>query len=490
MDTRLTLAIKVGAIVAAAAGAVAIVAPAAGERRETPARPLTTAVYDPELVSSPDPNLALERVRGLGARAVRVILYWRQVAPAGNSPNRPSGFDAADPADPNYAWSPYDAALKRVARHGLTPIVGVQQAPGWAEGPAPGRPGTRRPNAEELALFATAAAKRYSGRFGDLPRVRYWQVWNEPNLGVFLNPQVEQGKLVSPELYRELVNRFSAAVHAVHADNLVIAGGTAPFGRRGSANGTPPLQFMRALLCLSGRTTLKRVCEKQTDLDVWAHNPYTLGEPTRQAIDRDNVSLGDLPRMRDVLFAAGRAGTITGKRTVPFWVTEFSWDSNPPDPEGVPAALHTRWVAEALYQMWTAGVSLVTWFQLRDDPRGATPFQSGLYLNDGPGYSLDKPKGAATAFRFPFVAFRDQGRVLVWGRSPTQTRVQIRIEQLVGDAWRTVASFSSDTAGIFTASLRLTDGGSLRARLPDNETSAPFSLTVPPPLTLVNPFGT
>ena len=49
-------------------------------------------------------------------------------------------------------------------------------------------------------------------------------------------------------------------------------------------------------------------------------------------------------------------------------MTEFSWDSNPPDPKGVPAVLEGRWVAEALYRMWSAGVSLVTWFTLRDQP--------------------------------------------------------------------------------------------------------------------------
>ena len=63
-----------------------------------------------------------------------------------------------------------------------------------------------------------------------------------------------------------------------------------------------------------------------------------------------------------------------------FWVTEFAWDSNPPDPGGVPLALEGRWVADALHRVWAAGVSLVTWFSLRDQPLRTSAYQSGLYL--------------------------------------------------------------------------------------------------------------
>ena len=50
--------------------------------------------------------------------------------------------------------------------------------------------------------FATAAAGRFSGSFGGHPRVRYWGVWNEPNLSTFLQPQYRGGRPYSPLLYR------------------------------------------------------------------------------------------------------------------------------------------------------------------------------------------------------------------------------------------------------------------------------------------------
>ena len=86
----------------------------------------------------------------------------------------------------------------------------------------------------------------------------------------------------------------------------------------------------------------------------------------------------------------------------------------------MPEELHARWVAEALYRMWDQGVSLVTWFQVRDQAWGSGPFQSGLYFRGQDGIASDKPKLALTAFRFPFVAFRDSKtkQVDYWGRSP------------------------------------------------------------------------
>ena len=127
-----------------------------------------------------------------------------------------------------------------------------------------------------------------------------------------------------------------------------------------------------------------------------------------------------MPEVRRLLRAAERAGRIKARRAVRMWVTEFSWDSSPPDRYGVPDRLLTRWVAEALDVLWHDGVELVTWFQIRDQvapPQGL--FQSGLYLRCATGLACDRPKPMLAAFRFPFTAYRKSGRVEVWGRTPS-----------------------------------------------------------------------
>jgi hypothetical protein len=446
---------------------------------------LETGVVDPRAFGGPEAELALSRVRTAGGGVARLILYWGDVAPIGS---KPPNFDASNHADDRYRWSGFDRQLRNAVSAGLRPIVAIEKAPVWA------RSGGGRPDPVELGQFAKAAATRYGGGFGGLPWVREWMVWNEPNLSVYLDPQFVGSDAVSPEWYREMVNQFSRAVHGVHADNVVIAGGLAPFGRplspRVSFVGVSPLRFMREMLCMTGRANPRPSCSATVEFDVWTHHPYTAGGPTKQAANPDDVSLGDLPDMRRLLEAAVAARHVVSRQPMRFWVTEFSWDSNPPDPKGVPATLHARWVAEAMYRMWQSGVSLVTWFLIRDEPLEGSRNQSGLYLNSGGSYASDRPKLALTAFRFPFVAFPSGARIFVWGRTPSGVPGRVTVEQRTAAGWFQLASLRANRYGIFTARLRpgLTRRGSLRARFAGS-TSLAFSLAKPRDFRLQTPFG-
>jgi hypothetical protein len=148
-------------------------------------------------------------------------------------------------------------------------------------------------------------------------------------------------------------------------------------------------------------------------------------------------------------------------------------------------------VAEALYRMWKAGVSLVTWFTIRDRPVRTSPYQAGLYFA-GPTPARDRPKPALTAFRFPFVAFARKGRILVWGRTPRREAETVVIEQRrrSGSGWRHVATLDANRAGIFEAELPAGGDGDLRARVPSSGAkSLPFSLERVPDR-MYQPFGT
>ena len=229
--------------------------------------------------------------------------------------------------------------------------------------------------------------------------------------------------MVSDTLYRNLLNSFTAAVRGVSAQNRVIAGSLAPLGRK---NKPAPLAFMRELLCVS--KSLRRTCDLRSAplrFDIWSHHPYTLGGPTHKA-GGDNVSLGDLPRMRRVLRAAIRLGHVSSLGRVQFWVTELGWDTRPPDPRGVPSVLHARWVSEALYRLWTNNVTVATWWRISDDPFPSGRYQSGLYTVYG------RPKRSLTAFRFPTVAFRRPGAIYVLGPHTDEPARQSRARAEVG----------------------------------------------------------
>jgi hypothetical protein len=454
------------AVAAAIATPLALMASPAGA-----GRPLQTAFVEYESFLQPGAPVVVDRMRNAGATAVRMQLNWADVAP--KSP--PAGFDATDPEDPAYDWSDFDERIGRAVDSGLRPIVYLFAAPRWAEGRGAGPPGTVRPDPVALGRFARAAARRYSGDFDGVPRVSWWQVWNEPNILLYLNPQLEARRPVAPGWYREMVNRVAAAVKSVDPANVVVAGGLAPFRDLGIKHRDwGPLTFMRELLCLGRK--LQPVCRHKLHFDVWSHHPYTSGGPMHHAVLPDDVSIADLPEMRKVLQAAIKSGIVVGKKPVPFWVTEFGWDSSPPDPKGIPASLHARWVAEGLYRMWTHGVSLVAWLQIRDDPMATSYVQSGLYRRAS-ALQNDRPKPALQAFRFPFVAFPVDGRVSVWGRTPGSRRGRVLVEQTFRGGWRQLGTLRTDAHGIFQSKLRGSTQGLVRASLiGSGDKARPFSL--------------
>jgi hypothetical protein len=440
--------------------------------------PLRTGIVDPGAFSSDgSAETAFRRTKATGASIVKILVNWAQAAPTQPA----NGTDPNDPAYSQVFWDNLDNQLWRAQTQNLEAILYVSNAPRWAEGSGPGDPGTVRPDPVEFGRFAQALAVRYSGSFvpvtdpysehyaEPLPRVRYWQAWNEPNRDYFFMPQYDANRrLVSPAHYRAMVNRFADAVRAVDPSNVVIAGGLAPLGKPGKP---APLAFMRSFLSSPAK------------FDVWAHHPYTSGGPTHHALKRDDVSLGDLPEMRRVLRSAVRSGrVVSSTSSVGFWVTEFSWDSNPPDRRALPSVLHARWTSEALYRMWLNGVSLVTWFRVEDDPISASPYQSGFYTVSG------VRKRSFTAFRFPFVAFTKRRGTFIWGRTPAGVPGRLVIEIKAGRRWRQLARVNSDRWGIFRRTYRTRPRrGYLRARL-GSEKSLPFSLT-PVADRYVNPFG-
>jgi hypothetical protein len=492
-----------GASVLAVAAAVVVALSQAQPDRSTPvglARgPLATAVFDQDAVSGADRAVAFAHIRAAGATFVRLTVGWDHVAPGGAA--RPSGFDPRNPNDPMYRWEDVDAQVRAAGSAGLTPIVDIVGAPDWAQPDAGAArrkyDGPYEPSPSDLADFARAAATRYEGGRGGLPRVRFWQVWNEPNITPNLVPLRKDGRLFSPSWYRSLVNAMADAVHGVHSDNVVIAGAQAPFGvNESSYQGIAPLTFMSEMLCMSADAHPKPTCDDKVSFDVWAHHPYTFGGPTHHAANPGDVSLGDLGRMRDLLAAAARAGHVRARGGVRFWVTEFSWDTNPPDPRALPLPLQSRWTSEALYRMWDAGVSLVTWFLVRDEQYDPTspysqPFQSGLYFRSAKGIADDRPKPTLEAFRFPFVAFRKPDeQAFVWGRIPPGSSRVVKIQEGSGRAWRTIGELHANTSGIFSGTVAIGNpNGRLRAQLADGrETSLPFGLT-PVPDRKVSPFG-
>ena len=435
--------------------------------------PLRTALLDP-IFSGPDRQAAFAMARAAGSTYVRLSVTWRAIAPAAP----PAGFLAADPTSPGYSWTGIDSVVAEAEAAGLTPILDVGTTPDWAYAKPPNGVDAGTPEVAALGQFATALATHYDGTVPGTPVVHVFQVWNEPNISLNMSP-------VSASTYRNMVNAVADAVHRVDPDNLLVAGGLAPFGhpkgKKQKWYTVAPLAYMRSLLCLSKGKHPHRTCKNTVHFDAWSHHPYTFGGPFGHARNPDDVSLGDLPEMRALLQAGARLHTLVSAHPVQFWVTEFGWDTKPPRSHAAPVPLAARWTAESLYQMWRSGVSLVTWFLL-EDYKSPSPYQSGLYFySDSLGDARAKP--VHTAFRFPFVAYLQKKTVDIWGRDATSDKELLTIQRRHGASggWRTVAHVRANAYGVFKASLRLkaTKKDWLRAVAPGSDRSLAFSLTRP-----------
>ena len=429
-----------------------------------------------------DPAQTLERMRALGADVVRVSLPWQSIAPKPGSAHAPLGFNASDPAAyPAANWKLWDEIVRDAVRDGLTVDLDVMGgAPRWALGP--GRPrGNTNPNWEPspaaYGAFVQAVAIRYTGDYnprsgaaqagasGDLPRVNFWSIWNEPNYGPSLAPQGVPGDLTvenSPRMYRRLVDAAWAGLEAaghIPATDTILFGEFAPRGenRWGVFSGMTPITFLRALYCvgssyreLRGKAARVRGCPTTPagsrrfaaqhpalfDTTGIADHPYTRWYPPNVEDNPDPTNgvstsgYASLAVIGNLVHALDRVQRVYGSSMrFPIWSTEFGYMTSPPkhspDPGSRGKVLYVSPATAAAYDNWAEYVS---W----RNPRLRSFAQYGLYdpvrparSNDWGGFAsglesfAGMPKATYAAWRLPLflpVTSARRGRSLVvWG---------------------------------------------------------------------------
>jgi polysaccharide biosynthesis protein PslG len=217
-----------GAAIAAASGA-ALALPSTGMGG-------VAAIQDDILTTAPAAEIPqrLTLVRDTRAKVARFDLLWSFVAT--RQPVNP-----ADPADPAYDWSRVDQVLIGFDINNISPIVSTYSTPTYAvAGRKTKFPSAYNPNAPRSKAFGDfmkAVATRYSGHYpnpagGTLPRVRHFEIWNEPNLKNFFrfNNNSNIGK------YKGLVKAAYTGIKAANPNAIVIAGVGGPRSSGGNGN--------------------------------------------------------------------------------------------------------------------------------------------------------------------------------------------------------------------------------------------------------------
>jgi hypothetical protein len=346
-----------------------------------------------------------------------------------------------------------------------------------------------------------------------------WTIWNEPNHPGFLQPQWQQTSTGlapnSPYLYRRLVDAAYPVVKQLEPDSTVLVGATSSIGMNRPSSpeaGMAPLVFLRALACVDRRLRPLETgsCSGYTPLegDGWSHHPYELLH-TPDWSDRRNPDtammgdLGRLTRLLDRLVAMHRIAP--GIRSV--WLTEFGYESNPPDPVKPFSPLEqARLINWAEYLAWrNPQVKSFAQFLLNDmgtvssadatrGKRDWGDWQSGLYFRDGTA------KPAATSFSMAMHVdcqrFANKPRYFVWGHLRLGGGVRAITLQRFGGRTHAETKLETDAAGYFSRTLPYTRKARFRflyqdaARVHTGITEVPDRCSGPTPQKRVTRRGT
>jgi hypothetical protein len=321
---------------------------------------------DPYFRWLPERFFMRDRARDANSTIMKTTVYWFNVAP-----RRPA--NAANPFDPAYRWEDLDEFVRQAHDRDLETMLTIWGTPSWA---GPGR--NRMPRRlADVTNFARALATRYSGRYRGFPFVRFYSVWNEPNLQLFLTPQFDRkGRSIGPALYARLYRAAYAGLKLGSRAALVAVGETSARGRdrnHPTASDThSPGKF--AELLAKTRPKIR--------FDAYAHHPYSspVNQPPTQIVRWPNVSMTTLPRFGKQL------DKWFGRKNIPVWLTEYGHETRPEQPRGVTYSQQASFMRTAFgMARRNPRVSMLIWFILRDNP--VNKWQSGLMTEFG----LEKP---------------------------------------------------------------------------------------------------
>jgi hypothetical protein len=385
------------------------------------------------------------QLQSLGIHALRIVLYWHDVAPSPDARQQPK-FDPTDPGA--YDWGAYDALINDAHRLGWSVLLDVSgPVPRWATAGA--RDTVTRPDDRQFEYFMEAVGRHYAAL------VSLWSIWNEPNHPQFLGPQFVKGVPASPLIYRGLWESGYAGLRAAGLKSpKVLMGETAPTG---SPHDVAPLIFLRGALCLS--TTYRRASTcAALPAYGYAHHAYTvkLG-PNYVDPAPNDVMIGTIGRLVTALNRAARAGAIRTK--MPIYLTEFGIQSKPNPFLGVSLPTQAEFDAMA-ERIAYENPRIVSFSQylMRDDVcvsrpgaaangLGCTGFQTGLELANG------TPKPLYNGFRLPLVVTHTHGGYSLWGLvRPTKkaTSVTVFVQRRGSSRYSKLASVHTNSLGYWT----------------------------------------
>ncbi|HLE99317.1 MAG TPA: cellulase family glycosylhydrolase, partial [Gaiellaceae bacterium] len=214
---------------------------------------------DPSFRWVGDRAVRIEGSSRTNSTILRLLVQWNLAAKT-----RPT--NASDPFDPAYTLDDIDEALRAAQETDQEVILTLSGTPSWANGGK--APNVMPTNVADFTAFARAIASRYSGRNMGYPFVRFYSIWNEPNLQTFLTPQFNAaGKSVAPANYAKLAAAAYAGIKATSPRAQVAIGET-------SARGSDRPTGIRPTHSPGKFAELVAKANPRLKFDAWSHHPY------------------------------------------------------------------------------------------------------------------------------------------------------------------------------------------------------------------------
>jgi hypothetical protein len=267
----------------------------------------------------------LDGMASTGVCWIRIDVDWSRIQP---EPDR-------------FEWASTDRAVAGARARGMEVLAMIGYTPAWArpDGTSDKHPPT---DIGAFSAFADAAARRYHSL-----DVNTWEVWNEPNLNSFWEPNPD------PESYARLLVATSNAIRAVDSEAFIVAAGLSPASDSPDGSNISPVTFLDRLYRAGAADSF----------DAVAMHPYSYPVNPTAEVPLNHFAIVT-PELREVML-------IHGDEESRIWATEYGAPTGT-SAQAVGVEEQAQFLADAvdLWDQWdwTGPLLIFAWRDRGTDP--------------------------------------------------------------------------------------------------------------------------
>jgi hypothetical protein len=232
-----------------------------------------------------------------------------------------------EPQKGSFVWDKYDRIVDLLRAHGLEVIARLDWSPPWVREDY--QPGLNNPPSDvsDYARFVAQTVSHFRGR------VRFYQIWNEPNLLSEWGNRLDRP--VDPGEYVQLLAAAAAAARAADPDAAILSA---------------PLAINLENISLAGNMSdldyLEGMYEAgaASHFDILGANAFGMDLPPQDPPSADRLDFRRVELQRQIMVRHG-----DGMKAV--WLNEYGWNAAPATM--APDLLLWQRVTEAQQAAWT-----------------------------------------------------------------------------------------------------------------------------------------